>query len=495
MSRPAITTYKPAKVRFGLRFKFLLIISALLMLIVAGVALFLVRSTTNELRDNLRRETRSFVTLATTPIGNNFILYKDSGTSNIGQQAEAYANLDNVISNIRVVDLSGKVLYELRKGAPADISAGQAASFEPTYISGGGGTIERIIYPFFEASGAHRYSLVYDVSSQQINDQIQQQTRDVALLAAGALVITILATFVLIDITILRPVRNLSQQAAVISAGNLSQQIDASGHDEISRLGGAVNAMANMLKEQITKLQELDKTKSEFMMIASHNLRTPLTIINGYLEAVDNYQSADQLRKVIDRISASAKRLSVFSEDVLTISRFELGDEGLRGEESDLTRLVSAVAEEFKPIAIQQQRQFSQDIIHRPLAVHISQPHVRSAIWNLLDNALKFTPKDGVIKLSLNAEGGTAKITISDNGMGISKEELPKLFTKFHRGTSTLRYNYEGMGIGLYASMLIIRRYGGDIQVDSTEGQGSSFTICLPLGASVATETAPTVVA
>jgi two-component system phosphate regulon sensor histidine kinase PhoR len=107
--------------------------------------------------------------------------------------------------------------------------------------------------------------------------------------------------------------------------------------------------------------------------------------------------------------------------------------------------------------------------------------HLRSAIYNLLDNALKFTAEQGQIELSLAHVADAIQIVTKDNGVGIAPEEINKLFTKFHRGTSTLNYNYEGTGIGLYLTKLIITEHGGTIAVQSELGKGSTFTITLPL--------------
>jgi signal transduction histidine kinase len=99
----------------------------------------------------------------------------------------------------------------------------------------------------------------------------------------------------------------------------------------------------------------------------------------------------------------------------------------------------------------------------------------------LLDNALKFTPVNGDIYVNMKRVGDTIQISIKDTGIGIAPEEMKRLFTKFHRGTSTITYNYEGTGIGLYVTKLIIDEHKGSIAVDSTSGKGSTFTVLIPL--------------
>jgi signal transduction histidine kinase len=138
------------------------------------------------------------------------------------------------------------------------------------------------------------------------------------------------------------------------------------------------------------------------------------------------------------------------------------------------------IAKETLPTAQLRKLHFKSDI-QTNAPIHISPPHVRSAIWNLIDNAIKFTPEGGEVLLKVSETDGMVAISVADNGIGISQEEMPKLFTKFHRATSVTVYDYEGTGIGLYASKIIVEEQGGKISVTSEEGKGSTFTIYLPI--------------
>jgi len=467
----------------GLRTKFLLIISVILLSVFGSITVYLVKNSTQSLRGNLLREAKAFSSLATTPIGDTFVVYKDSGTYNIQEKVQEFAALDPTIINISVVDQTGKILFTRDSKNSPHVSADQASTFDPIYQNNDQGALSQVIYPYFDASHVHSYSLVYTVSSAQIDQQVAHQALTVTMLSLFALLLTAGFTYVFIDHFILSPIHKVSEQAAAISAGNLEQQITTQGQDEIGALGTSLNSMANSLKANITKLQDLDKMKSEFMMITSHNLRTPLTIINGYIENTSMLTTVAEFKVALERIAASSKRLGTFAEDVLTISRFELGDTDIKQEDSDITTLLKEIAGTFATSAKLQELKFSYESDAKQRLVHISSAHIRSAIWNLLDNAAKFTPKGGQVDLSLHDDGQNVLIKVSDTGIGIKASELPKLFTKFHRGTSTLTYDYEGTGIGLYASKIIVVRHGGNITVESEEGKGSTFTISLPLAA------------
>ncbi len=469
------------QLNLGLRSKFLIFVSLVLVIVFSLFAYLFIQDRTTNLRNSLYDEAKAFAVLSTEPLGNTFAIYKDSGNAPIEKQMKEFIALNESVVNIAIVDISGAVLYNHNKDMSVSATAEHAKSFEPVYRVNERGVIESIVYPYFEASGAHRYSVVYYISDQQIQEIINNDSLSSVAFTAFALLVTGSALYVLINVLILRPLVSVSEQAETISAGNLDQQIEVSSKDEIGTLGVSVNRMAESLKKHIAQLREVDKVKSEFMMITSHNLRTPLTIINGYLENADRY--ANDPSKLIDifgRIRTSVDRLEMFAEDVLTISQFELGAQNNNSELIDMQVFTQKISDEFRPGAETKGITFDSSISLDNKRVQASAPHIRSALWNLLDNALKFTNEGGNISLTGSQQDDKVLITVKDSGIGISKDEIPKLFTKFHRGTSTLTYDYGGTGIGLYASKVMVENYGGTITVTSKEGEGSSFTISLP---------------
>lgn len=470
---------KVARYVSSIRAKFLLLVVLLLSAIFVILVVYLIRTDTKTLRNQLLDEARAFATLATEPIGATYTIFKDSGTARIDGKIDEFLLLSENITDIAVVDVAGSVVY-------GDADTGfsykeaDAASFVPVFVTNENGELVTVVYPYFESSGAHRFSVLYNVSNQQINKSIQEAATSILIFAVLTLAATTTLLYILINRFIIRPVREVSEQADMISAGNLEQQIEVRGKDEIAHLGIALNKMTDSLKGSIAELKEVDRVKSEFMMITSHNLRTPLTIITGYLDSMKHFKNdPEKLDDALSRISASAHRLAVFSEDVLTISRFELGEETLEQTSVKLDDFVKKIVDDFSPLAMQRKHEFKVNVNNGDEKINISQPHVRSAIWNLLDNAEKFTPEGGSISLDAQIDEGRIIFKISDNGVGIAEDEIPKLFTKFHRGTSTEVYDFEGTGIGLYASKVIIERHGGTITAESTKGKGSTFTITL----------------
>ncbi len=453
----------------------------LLALIFGLMAAILIRQDSKSLRNDLNTKSKLFASLATTPIGNTFLTFQDSGQIKITQQMQGFTDLDSEISDVAVIDTTGKVAFNQQPKQSVTIDEQSAGTFQPIYNYNKNGIIERIIVPLIEDNGSHRYNLVYFISSASVEANIHSTEMTILWFAVLGLLISIALTYFLTNQLFVRPLQQLSNQALSISLGHFDKQIQLKSRDEVGDLAKAVNTMAQSLEADIAKLREVDKLKSEFMMITSHNLRTPLTIINGYMEMLKKFEVNEKLRQVLDTITVSGKRLEAFSEDMLTISQVESGESVMQKEPIELTGLLQALASDFAVLAKQKNIVFSANIATGHHKADISPAHVRSAMWNLLDNALKFTPSGGFIKLNALSVNGQAQISIADSGIGIAPEELPKLFTKFHRGTSTWKYEYEGTGIGLYSAKLVIERLDGSIKVNSQPGHGSTFTVLLPL--------------
>ena len=468
------------KHRFGLKSRFIGLILALLAVIFGVIVLVLVQNNTGALRQDLYARSNAFAALATKPIGSTYLTYQDTGTVLISKQINNFTSLDANVINVSIVDGSGAIRYKLADNV-APVSAGDAASFVPVYIYTKAHTLNRIIYPYVEDGGLHRYAVVYDISSAAIDEAIARLVRSILLYSGIGLIVSAVVTYLLVNWLFLNPIKLLRDKALIISSGQYAQAIPHDRNDEIGDLAVSVNQMADNLKADINKLKEVDQIKSEFMMIASHNLRTPLTLINGYLDMVKTQALSQELRRMLSSIEANSQRLGIFAEDLLIISSIEDGQKIFTPERMELNSTVKGIADEFATLTKDKKISLKVDIQKTVIEIMGSKPHLRGAIWNLLENALKFTEPKGKIGLSVKQVGDNVQISISDTGTGISPEEVAKLFTKFHRGTSTLVYDYEGNGIGLYVTKLIIKEHAGTIAVDSTVGIGSTFTVILPV--------------
>lgn len=465
----------------SIRAKVLLTVTLSLVLIFTLTIYLVVTDTTHRLKTSLNQESKSFASLATTPIGNAFELYQNSGTVRIDQQVSNFLSLDPDVTSIRVVSTDGTQLFNSQKQAGTPISAATASTFQPVYQYTSGGYVNQIVQPLIEESGVHRYAIVYEISSKRIEQNIEDVVRLIVGIGLAFLLASVIGTGFLLNRLFIKPLRDLSQSANEISAGDYDHQIVSRQHDEIGNLATSVNKMAESLKADITKLQDLDKLKSEFMMIASHNLRTPISIMSGYLDMSKDIETVNELKTIINTIGESVTRLHLLAEDVLTIATLEAGAAPPRTP-TPMKAFLDSIVEEFAPLAQKKQLhwQFTNEL-PEDLRLSIGQANMRSAFASILDNAIKFTKDGGNVKVAANVQDGKLNFSVADTGIGIAEEEIPKLFTKFHRGTSTLTYDYEGEGLGLYLSKLIINQHGGQISINSRLHEGTTCTVSLPL--------------
>ncbi len=468
--------------RLSIRTKIILTVSLSLVVIFAVIMYLLVLKNVSQLRANLNQSSKSYAALATPPIGNTFLLYQDSGSIRITQQVNKFLELDPDVTGIRIVSVEGKQLYSSQGASSPPISATLASSFNQQTVQSKKGYVSEVVQPFFEDSGAHRYSVVYDISSKRVQQSVNDVVRLILYVGIIILAISIALTSWALNTLFIRPLRAVSHSANLISSGDFNQQIVSKNQDEIGELANSVNKMADYLKADIVKLRGLDKMKSEFMMIASHNLRTPLTTMRGYIELAETAKSVEELRKIIANVQDGVTRLHLLSEDLLTISTLESGGQKMAKNETDVEQFVNSVAEEFKLLADKKKLRWQfVNNVPADLKMELSQANMRSALGNIIDNAIKFTKEGGAVSVLANVTDGQLMFTVADTGIGIQPDEIPKLFTKFHRGTSTLTYDYEGVGIGLYLAKLIVSDHGGRVNVKSAPDQGSTFTVYLPL--------------
>ena len=263
----------------------------------------------------------------------------------------------------------------------------------------------------------------------------------------------------------------------------------------IDRLAGVIGiAIDNSLlyqeiQDANLKLQEIDKLKDEFVSLASHELRTPMTVIKSYLWLMlskNNVSSlSEKQRMYIDRAYTSTQRLINLVNDILNVSRIESGRFTLAMQPLDLANLIATVHTEMLPKATEQKINL---VFERPLQtlhnVNADPERVEQVLINLIGNSLKFTPVNGTIKITLSydATNRTETVSVIDNGKGIEPEDIPKLFQKFAMvGTNYLvKQNAQGTGLGLYLSKAIVELMGGKIWVESQGlGKGSKFSFTL----------------
>lgn len=239
------------------------------------------------------------------------------------------------------------------------------------------------------------------------------------------------------------------------------------------------------IKKQTKKWMEISKIKDDFVAMSSHNLRTPVGSIKGYLDILLRGESGkltkDQ-KDILEKININNERLFELVEEMINISVLEAGSFSLFTQPVDLEQLISeSVANTFEVKAKSKGLvlTFEHPEKRLPLA-KVDTRRFKEALFGLIDNAIKFT-KEGKVIVSLRQKGDLLEIAVADTGPGISKKDVGELFQKFHRIGSVLTYGEEGTGLGLYTAKLIIEAHGGEIWVDSEVGKGSTFNLTVPI--------------
>jgi signal transduction histidine kinase len=232
------------------------------------------------------------------------------------------------------------------------------------------------------------------------------------------------------------------------------------------------------------KLQDLDKSKDEFISMASHQLRTPLTAVKGYLSMVlegDIGEISKEQREVLEQAFDSSQRMVYLIADFLNVSRIQTGKFMLEVTPVDLAQLIPEEVEQLVETASRRQIKIKYDSGSDLPRVPADENKLRQVMMNFMDNAIYYSRANSVINVVLYKDGSDVVFKVIDTGIGVPKSEQPHLFTKFYRATNARQQRPDGTGIGLYMAKKVIVAHGGSIIFETKEGVGSTFGFRLPL--------------
>jgi signal transduction histidine kinase len=327
-------------------------------------------------------------------------------------------------------------------------------------------------------------------------------TRTVLLLLLG-LLLAVLASLYFVR-KMVTPIQALQEGAVRIGAGALDQRIEVRTGDELESLAEQFNAMATQLRESYADLEQKveDRTrevaeksrelelasrhKSQFLANMSHELRTPLNAIIGYSEMLQ--EEAEEIGEQtflpdLQKINAAGKHLLGLINDILDLSKIEAGRMDLFLETFEVHQLVEEVQAIVQPLVEKNGNTLIIECPDTMGAMHADQTKLRQALFNLMSNASKFTER-GTISLTATREVSSGEewvsFAVSDTGIGMTEEQVGRLFEAFSQAEASTRSQYGGTGLGLAISRHFCRLMGGDLTVASTYGQGSTFTVRLP---------------
>jgi len=318
-------------------------------------------------------------------------------------------------------------------------------------------------------------------TAQSVNLQSDQISKTEAASIGALLLALIVAGVVAFWLTrsISQPILDLRTGMAAVADGDLEYKLSvpADRDDEFGTL-------ARSYKEMTRQLSELDKLKAEFVSVASHELKTPINVIIGYLQLLDEgvYGKLSQEQKDVHRtLVVQANTLLRLVKQLLDVSRFEAGGGRLEPRPIEVDHLLNDLESAFHVLAMQREIHFHverKDGVEDE--VYWDLDRINEVLGNLLSNAFKFTPKGGDVDLVVCPVEGGVQMQVHDTGAGIPPEQLPRIFDKFYQADNQNSAHAVGTGLGLAIAKQIVDAHGGSIRCDSKLGAGTTFTIRLP---------------
>ena len=362
-----------------------------------------------------------------------------------------------------VASLNGRELSEAlaRVMAGEEIDLRQTVDGSPTFTVG---------VPFVQ-SGMVLGAVLIQTPAQVVEGNWGELILPVALVALIALLVAGGGIFLLVR-RVMRPLRELTAASRAMSEGDFAARVQAGADTpEIAELSGAFNTMAD-------KLSAVESQRREFVANVSHELRSPITSISGFIGAMeDGTIPPEEHPKYLAIVGDETRRLSKLIGDLLSLSRLEREDAALSYSDFDmcgmLRRAVIRRAGDLEAKGMEIRCDFAAE----PCMVHADADRIEQVVVNLLDNAIKFTPEGGVITLSTAMSRGSCAVTVADNGIGVSPEDAPRVFERFFTADRAHTAG-KGTGLGLSICQRIMEMHGQSIRLEST-AEGAAFTFTL----------------
>jgi signal transduction histidine kinase len=260
------------------------------------------------------------------------------------------------------------------------------------------------------------------------------------------------------------------------------------GTDEISQLRAYANSVsAGLQRVSVTeRVAAIEQNKTQFLNLASHELRGPITVIRGYVSMLDGGLLGhlnDRGRKATEVMEAKVSEMNELIEEMIEAARLEEGGVTLRLVEADLRDIAREAVAVISSL-LDTDHRLELDLPERRVRVTVDRERTRTIVTNLLSNAVKYSPDGGTITCLVRARGSVARVAVTDEGLGISRDSMGTLFTRFGRVVTPQTEHLKGTGLGLFLARQLARLQGGDITVVSVEGKGSTFTLQLPVAGS-----------
>lgn len=352
---------------------------------------------------------------------------------------------------------------------PAEIGGNQYIS--GTYHGYFDEEVITVMAPVTEGFSTKGYLLIHSPVSH-----IEERCRPIMIPVYITLGVIFLLSFIFLlgfQFFVYRPLRKISEAARQYAMGNLDYEIPVYTHDEMGYLSASLNYMAAQLKD-------MDDYQKKIVANVSHDFRSPLTSIKGYVEAMSDGTIPPELYgKYLNIILFETERLTDLTGDLLTLNEFDTKELMLNKTEFDIQEVIKETAESFEAVCTP--KHISVELLLMPgsVIVYADKRKIQQVLYNLIDNAIKFSENESSITIEVSLKNEKAFISVKDNGIGIPRKDLNKIWERFYKSDLSRGKDKKGTGLGLSIVKEIIQVHGEHINVVSTEGVGTEFIFSL----------------
>jgi signal transduction histidine kinase len=341
------------------------------------------------------------------------------------------------------------------------------------------------------AQGRHPAAARTAVMSQQqkrqeLRDEISSETRDTALLVGAGLIAGLTGAALLFTgliSSMRRPLEDLVDASGRLAGGDLDARVKVGGLSETATLGSAFNEMAEELQRRAGERDQLDRMKDEFVLTASHELRSPLTSVQGFAELLllEREKLTPKQAETVEVILDNTRHLVRLLNDLLDLARSDAGRLTIRPEQTGATGLIEDAVRTMRAQLDARGQELSLEIEPDLPQIEADRDRIRQVLVNLLTNANEYCPQGAKIGVKAGRSDAEVEIDVIDDGPGIPEQQLEHIFERFSRGDAGETQRVGGTGLGLAISKSLIELHGGTLGAESTPGEGSTFRIRLPM--------------
>ncbi len=317
-------------------------------------------------------------------------------------------------------------------------------------------------------------AIIYISQAEEIYQGLRSIRFKITLwLAVIALMALLMSMFVVRTIT--RPIGDLNEGISRMAKGDLSSRVKVRGKNEFAQLAIAFNSMSE-------RIEQFDKARNQFVSNASHELKTPLSTMKILIETLiyqETYDAGMQ-KEFLGDINKEIDRLSGIISDLLTLVNFDSGGIRLKAADVRIASIVQEQTQRLLPLAREQGIEIN-CMVKDPCDTVGDATKLQQVFYNVIDNAIKYTPRGGKVSIEVSKSGKKALVKVSDTGIGIPDADLPHIFDRFYRVDKARSRETGGTGLGLSIVKQVLMMHGGDITATSKEGAGTTFTIEMPI--------------